>query len=507
MLGGTPVSHMQGDFRIGDRTIVPTLNQILHSGTAVHVEPKVMRVLLHVAARRGEVARREELMQEVWPDTFVTDDVLKRCISDLRKVLGDDRRKPRFIETIPKVGYRLIPPVEPAEPQEPPEEAERDALPVVPATTTPRRTGQQKVKRALAAAAVVLLGAVAGAALWSVRWHEAPAAPHVVQLSSERRVSTGAFSPDGRQIVFASLGDAGHNWDLWLKIVGEAEARRLTTNEKPDLRPSWAPDGKQIAFVRLDDAGIGTIYMVSPMGGPERRLPDLPVRRTSVSWSPDGQWLAAAKAPGPATFFGTGIHLIPTAGGEARQVTSPNASTFDTAPAFSPDGSALAYASCEGAHPLYSCDVWTLALDAQARPHGKPRRLTRQGFWATTLAWTRDGRSIVYGANAGRFARLWRIRADGSAGPERVEVAGLGAISPSTVRCCDRLAYVRDMDDADIHRFEPGAGTAARSLRPESSTSTHSTHRTVDGSRSHRAERTNETRSGWPMPTDRPSRG
>ena len=93
---------MQGDFRIGDRIIVPTLNQILHSGTAVHVEPKVMRVLLHVAARRGEVARREELLQEVWPDTFVTDDVLKRCISDLRRALGDDRRKPRFIETIPE---------------------------------------------------------------------------------------------------------------------------------------------------------------------------------------------------------------------------------------------------------------------------------------------------------------------------------------------------------------------------------------------------------------------
>jgi Tol biopolymer transport system component/DNA-binding winged helix-turn-helix (wHTH) protein len=449
---------MQGDFRIGDRTIVPTLNQILHSGTAVHVEPKVMRVLLHLAARRGEVARREELMQEVWPHTFVTDDVLKRCISDLRKALGDDRQKPRFIDTIPKVGYRLIPPVEPAEPQG---EGERDALPVVPATTTPRRTGQQKVKRALAAAAIVLLGAVAGATLWRVRWRQAPPAPRVVLLSAERLVASGALSPDGTQIVFSSPGDAGDNWDIWLKIVGEAEVRRLTTNEKPDFWPSWAPDGKQIAFVRLDDAGIGTIYMVSPIGGPERRLPDPPVGRTSVSWSPDGQWLAAAKASRPSTFFGTGIYLIPTAGGAARQVTSPQASTFDMAPAFSPDGSVLAYASCEGAEPGFSCDVWTLSLDAEARPHGKPRRLTRQGFWATTLAWTRDGGSIVYGANAGRFSRLWRIRADGSAGPERVEVAGLGAVSPSTVRCCDRLAYVRNMEDADIYRFEPGAGAAS----------------------------------------------
>jgi DNA-binding winged helix-turn-helix (wHTH) protein len=95
---------VEGDFRIGDRTVVPTLNQIIHEGDTVHVEPKVMRVLLHLAARRGEVARREELIREVWPGTFVTDDVLKRCISDLRKALGDDRRTPRFIETIPKGG-------------------------------------------------------------------------------------------------------------------------------------------------------------------------------------------------------------------------------------------------------------------------------------------------------------------------------------------------------------------------------------------------------------------
>ena len=108
---------MQGDFRIGDRTVVPTLNQILCGGTAVRVEPKVMRVLLRLAARRGEVARREELIQEVWPDTFVTDDVLKRCISDLRKALGDDRQEPRFIETIPKAGYRLLTAIEPVEPE------------------------------------------------------------------------------------------------------------------------------------------------------------------------------------------------------------------------------------------------------------------------------------------------------------------------------------------------------------------------------------------------------
>lgn len=99
---------MQGDFRLGDRTVVPSMNRIVTNGSAVRVEPKAMRVLLHLAALRGEVAPREEIIRAVWPDTFVTDDVLKRCVSDLRKALGDDRDAPRFIETIPKVGYRLL---------------------------------------------------------------------------------------------------------------------------------------------------------------------------------------------------------------------------------------------------------------------------------------------------------------------------------------------------------------------------------------------------------------
>ncbi len=127
---------MQGDFRIGDRMVVPTLNQIRHGGAPVHVEPKAMRVLLHLAARGGEVAGREELIKEVWPDTFVTDDVLKRCIPDLRKALGDDRRNPRFIETIPKVGYRLLTAVEPAETSGKP----RPAPLLVPTSTPPPHT-------------------------------------------------------------------------------------------------------------------------------------------------------------------------------------------------------------------------------------------------------------------------------------------------------------------------------------------------------------------------------
>ena len=374
---GAPV---KGD-AIG-RTVIPTLNQILHGDSAVHVEPKAMSVLLHLAARRGEVARREELIQEIWHTTFVTDDVLKRCISDLRKALGDDRKEPRFIETIPKVGYRLIAPVEPVEPQE---EAERDS----PATTSAALVagGRRRMWATLAAAGVVVLGAAAATMLWAVRRPDAPAAPRVVQLSSERRAVGPAFSPDGKQIAFASPGDAGDNWDIWLRIVGEAESLRLTTSEAPDLWPAWAPDGKLIAFERFD-AGVGTIYVVSPIAGAERRPLDFPVGAIAVvvaGWTVAG----CRKAAGPPASFGTGIYLIPFAGGEPRQVTFPSASAFDTTPAISPDGSALAYLSCEGADPGFSCDVWV------------PRSTSRAGRM----------KSLAPDAAGGSSPRAWRGRA------------------------------------------------------------------------------------------------
>jgi DNA-binding winged helix-turn-helix (wHTH) protein/TolB-like protein/tetratricopeptide (TPR) repeat protein len=103
---------MQGDFRVGDRLVSPKLHRLVRDGKEIRIEPKAMQVLVYLASRPGEVASRDELLRAVWPDTFVTDDVLKRCVSDLRKALGDTRDSPLFIETIPKGGYRLVAPIE-----------------------------------------------------------------------------------------------------------------------------------------------------------------------------------------------------------------------------------------------------------------------------------------------------------------------------------------------------------------------------------------------------------
>jgi TolB-like protein/DNA-binding winged helix-turn-helix (wHTH) protein len=103
---------VHSDFRVGPWLVQPSLNTISQNGTSNRVESKMMEVLVCLAEHSGEVASKEKLLQSVWPDTFVSDDVLKRSVSELRRAFGDDAHESRVIETIPKRGYRLVPRVE-----------------------------------------------------------------------------------------------------------------------------------------------------------------------------------------------------------------------------------------------------------------------------------------------------------------------------------------------------------------------------------------------------------
>ena len=100
-------SHGQG-FQIGPWKVWPDRGELTDGATSYHLEPKGMEVLVYLALAADEVVSREKILEAVWPETFVQDSVLFRHVSDLRRILGDDVHNPRFIETIPKRGYRLI---------------------------------------------------------------------------------------------------------------------------------------------------------------------------------------------------------------------------------------------------------------------------------------------------------------------------------------------------------------------------------------------------------------
>ena len=103
---------MQSDFRLGEWLVRPHRDRIERGGRVIHVKPKSMAVLVCLASARGKVVDRQVFFDTVWPGGEVTDDVLTQCIVELRKAFSDPARHSRVIETIPKVGFRLIPPVE-----------------------------------------------------------------------------------------------------------------------------------------------------------------------------------------------------------------------------------------------------------------------------------------------------------------------------------------------------------------------------------------------------------
>ena len=109
------------DFAIGDWIARPNRLVLERGAQQRKLEPKVMEVLVALAETAGAVRSKEELLDAVWSETYVADGVLLRSISELRRALDDDARNPRYIETIPKRGYRLIASVDLAPLATPPE--------------------------------------------------------------------------------------------------------------------------------------------------------------------------------------------------------------------------------------------------------------------------------------------------------------------------------------------------------------------------------------------------
>lgn len=109
--------------QIGDWESEPQANRLTRGDDVAELEPQVMDLLLVFADRPGEVLTKAEIIEAVWGEVIVNDDALSRALWKLRRALGDDAKSPRYIETVPKRGYRLI-----ADVSYPPSEAEVAAL-------------------------------------------------------------------------------------------------------------------------------------------------------------------------------------------------------------------------------------------------------------------------------------------------------------------------------------------------------------------------------------------
>jgi Tol biopolymer transport system component/serine/threonine protein kinase len=318
------------------------------------------------------------------------------------------------------------------------------AAPVAPRN----RTRRWLVVGAGAALIVALL--VAGRLLVDRR--EGPAAQPTVErvTSYPGTESHPRFSPDGKQIAFSWDGEKGSNPGIYVKLLGESNALRLTSGG--DDYPAWSPDGKRIAFERQEPHE--GIYTVSALGGPERKVADIRLGFYSgMSWSADGKWILVSRGDRGSSQ----IVLVPVEGGEVRRLTNPTPPALDRCPDFAPDGHRFAYAGCTG---LYSCDVYVQELTPDYTPRGSPRQVTHQAFTITGLTWSRDGASLVYSASyvTSTRAYLWRTGLDGRQPPQRLEIAGPNAKAPSFSPADNRLVFERYLTDWDVWRYRVNGG-------------------------------------------------
>ena len=198
----------------------------------------------------------------------------------------------------------------------------------------------------------------------------------------------------------------------------------------------------------------GAIYLVSPLGGAERRLAEgvLPLISDmgGLSWTPDAQFLVFSQADGPDDQ--PSIYMLDVATEELRRLTSPpKGSVGDFDPRVSPDGTTLAFARMiTGLAGIYLAPM----------SGGPPRPLFSGTSAIRGLDWTPDGREIVYsGGVLGQSHRLWIVSIAGGS-PQPLASAGEDALSPVISRRSGRLIYARSSPDRNIWRsFVPRSGT------------------------------------------------
>jgi DNA-binding winged helix-turn-helix (wHTH) protein len=103
---------MDRSFQVGEWTVEPSIGRVSRGETARRLEPKVMELLLFFARQPGAVFSKRVLTDAVWESEYITENRLIHAIADLRRALDDDADDPRYIETIPTRGYRLVARVE-----------------------------------------------------------------------------------------------------------------------------------------------------------------------------------------------------------------------------------------------------------------------------------------------------------------------------------------------------------------------------------------------------------
>ncbi len=261
-----------GPIRFGAFEVDVAARELRKSGVRIRVQEQPFRVLAMLLARPGEVVTREELQQELWPgEEYGEFDLgLNTAVKKLRQALNDSADSPRWIETVPRVGYRFLGPT--ASDASPPLESPQELV---------RPRGRWVLPAG--ACALVIAGLVMGW-FWGRSEREADARSYRLELSAPRGIAYMAFalSPDGSRLAF--IGEGVGSPLLWIQslIDGSAVAIEGTENAEPLGTPFWSPDGSRIGFF-----ADRKLKRVTAAGGGVQTLCDAPFGRGGA-WNADG---------------------------------------------------------------------------------------------------------------------------------------------------------------------------------------------------------------------------
>jgi Tol biopolymer transport system component/DNA-binding winged helix-turn-helix (wHTH) protein len=359
--------------------------QLFRRGEVVHLQDHPFRVLTMLLERPGELITREELRHRLWPEhTFVDfDEGLNTAVKKLRCALDDSADDPRFIETVPRRGYRFIAAVHPVEDSSvDPEDghmrssssgrlqtsdghnqlARSGALVELPLPVFRLRSSRRRT--ALTVAVVcVLIAVVCLVYLHRIRRPER-SMHFSIRLPSPMRDM--ALSGDGRMLAFIAPQPQDGGNALWIDEIGAPAARVLDHTEGASFL-FWSPDNKSIAFF-----ADGKLKRIDATGGPVQIICDAPIGRGGT-WNKDGVIVFARDS-------GVSISRVSAAGGPVTLVSGFEqriATTMSSRwPVFLPDGNHFLYTSVDFGSDLQSdaSAIYVAALNSKEH-----RRLVSSG--------------------------------------------------------------------------------------------------------------------------------
>jgi len=385
-------------FQFDDVLVDPEAFRVSKAGRVLPLEPKAIRVLVYLAENRPRAVSKDELMTAVWEDAAVTDNALTRIVAQLRKSLGDSSREPKYIETVPTLGYRFIAEVrEPdvvaanLEPQAP------VSAPVSPATFLGPRG------RWIAGC----LLAVAATLIWLVtRSSPKPRLARTTQFTTSEGLDTDpTFSPDGGAIAYTS--DRTGSFEIYVRQLGLGGREiRITSDGGQNVQPAWSPDGRNIAYTSVVRRGI---FIAPALGGPPQRLtsfgatPDWSRDGSSIAFRGEGVYSMSPNDSMPSS--ASAIWVVPASGGEPRLVApARRVPGRQTRPRFAPDGRIFFLSYTE----QFIAEVWS--CDPAV---GEPARVPVNLHFIHDYQVARDGRHLFVSATSQTGeAGLWRAAID-----------------------------------------------------------------------------------------------